>query len=149
MIDREGFEAWVMFIDATIKQLLDELPEEVSQRLDFTPESLDVLEGWLLSKFDSPAAILQPSENWYIDRVSKYVGETIRRNAGGEWSINLDDPSLVFYGLPVIERKNGYPDCPASLVTASLDRRRGNFIRKIVENIIREGRVPPGRTSHA
>jgi hypothetical protein len=149
MIDQEGFEGWVIFIDATIKQFLDELPEEVSQRLDFTPESLDALEGWLLSKYDSPAVILQPSENWYLDRAAKYVGETIRRNAGGEWSINLDDPSLVFYGLPVIKRASGYLDCPASLVTASLDRRRGNFIRKIVENIIREGRVPPGRASHA
>jgi hypothetical protein len=141
MIDREGFEGWVVFIDATIKQLLDELPEDVAQRLNFTPESLDALEGWLLSKYDSPAAILQPSENWYLDRAAKYVGETIRRNAGGEWDINLDNPNVAFYGVPVIKRvESNYTDCPASLVTASLDRRRGNFIRKIVKNMVRKGR---------
>jgi hypothetical protein len=140
MIDREGFEGWVIFIDATIKQLLDELPEEIAQRLDFTPESLDVLEGWLLSKYDSPAAILQPSENWYIDRASKYVGETIRRNAGGEWAINLDDPSYAYYGVPEIRSERFVAECPATLVTASLDRRRGNFIREVVENIVQESR---------
>ncbi|VTR96940.1 hypothetical protein [Tuwongella immobilis] len=140
MIDKDGFEAWVMFVDDTIAQLLSELPEDTSQQLNFTPESLDVLEGWLLSKYDSPHAILQPSENWYIDRASKYVGETIRRNAGGEWAINLDDPSYAYYGVPEIRSERFSTECPASLVTASLDRRRGNFIRTIVENIIRESR---------
>ncbi len=141
MIDQEGFEGWLLFMDDTIQQFLDELPEEVSQRLDFTPESLDALEGWLLSKYESPAAILQPSENWYLDRAAKYVGETIRRSAGGEWAINLDNPSIVFYGVPVIKRAgSSYAECPASLVTASLDRRRGNYIRMVAENIARQGR---------
>ncbi len=45
-----------MFMEDTIKQFLDELPEEVAHQLDFTPESLDTLEGWLLSKYYSPAA---------------------------------------------------------------------------------------------
>jgi hypothetical protein len=140
MIDREGFEGWLIFIDITIKQFLDELPEEVAQRLDFTPGSLDALEAWLLSKYESPAAILQPSENWFLDRSAKYVGETIRRSAGGEWDINLDNPSVVFYGVPVIRREgSSYTDCPASLVTASLDRRQGTYIRKIVENMARKG----------
>ncbi|VTS00359.1 hypothetical protein [Tuwongella immobilis] len=140
MIDRDGFEAWLMSTEDTNKQFLSELPDEISHRLNFTLESLDVLERWLLDKYDSPADILQPSENWFIDQASKYVGETVRRNAGGTWNINLDDPSLVFYGLPVVTRANGYSDCPASLVTASLDRRRGNFIRTVVENIVRESR---------
>ena len=140
MIDREGFEGWVIFIDATIEQFFDQLPDEVAQRLNFTPESLDALEEWLLSKYDSPAAILQPSENWYLDRAAKYVGETIRRNAGGEWAINLDDPSYAYYGVPEIRSERGGAVCPATLVTASLDRRRGNYIRTVVENIVRESR---------
>jgi hypothetical protein len=127
-------------MDATIKQFLDELPEELAQRVDFTPESLDALEGWLLSKYDSPAAILQPSESWYLDRAAKYVGETIRRNAGGEWAIELEDPNYVYYGLPEIRNKHFAAECPATLVTASLDRRRGNYIRKIVENMARKRR---------
>jgi hypothetical protein len=136
MVDEEGFEGWLLFVDDTIQQLLDELPKEISQRLDFTPESLDVLEGWLLGKYDSPAAILQPSENWFLDRAAKYVGETTRRAVGGEWGIELHDPSYVYYGLPEIRTERGWVECPATLVTASLDRRRGDYIRKVVEHMI-------------
>jgi hypothetical protein len=141
MIDQEGFEGWLLFIDDALQQFLDEVPDGVSQRLDFTPRSLDALEAWLLNKYDSPAAILQPSENWYLDRAARYVGETIRRSAGGEWAINLDNPSVVFYGVPVIKgMESSYTECPASLVTAALDRRRRNYIRMVVENIPRQGR---------
>jgi hypothetical protein len=144
MESQDDFEGWLMFMDDTIQQLFDELPQDVSQRLDFTPESLETLEKWLLSKYPSPAAILQPSENWLLDRLARYVGETIRRTAGGEWSIELNNPSIVFYRLPVIRRVEGggYADCPAALITASLDRRRGNYIRTIVQNIAGEGHKP-------
>jgi hypothetical protein len=138
MIDQEGFEGWFLFIDATIRQLIDELPEEVAGRLDFTTESLDALESWLLSKYDSPAAILQPTENWYLDRAAKYVGETIRRNAGGEWTIELEDQHYAYYGVPEIRSEHFAAECPSTLVTASLDRRRGNYIRRIVENMLRK-----------
>jgi hypothetical protein len=140
MIDQQEFEGWLIFVDATIKQLLDELPEEVSQRLDFTLGSLDTLEGWLLQKYESTDAILQPSENWYLDRAAKYVGETIRQNAGGDWAINLDDPDYAYYGVPEIRSEQFAPECPAALVTASLDRRRGNYIKKIVETMARKRR---------
>ena len=136
MIDQEGFEGWVAFVDATIQQLFDELGSDVARRLDFTCESLDVLEEWLLNKYESVDEILQPSENWYLDRVAKYVGETIRRTVGGEWGIELGNPSYAYYGLPEIRTSKGETECPVTLVTASLDRRRGNYIRNIVESMI-------------
>jgi hypothetical protein len=138
MIDRDGFEGWLIFMDETIQQFVDDLPEEVACRLDFTPGSLEPLELWLLNKYASPADILQPSENWLLDRVSRYVGETIRRAAGGNWGIDLDRPNYVFYGIPEIRNERGGAECPASLVTASLDRRRGNYMKTVVQNMVKE-----------
>lgn len=135
MISQEDFEGWVDFMNETIDQFLYELPDEVGDTLDFSTESLSTLEEWLMSKYSSPAEILQPSENWWIDRASRYVGETLRRSAGGEWDIELSEPSAAFYGLPVIRKEGAWIECPASLVTASLDRREGDYIRAVVENL--------------
>ena len=106
MISQEDFEGWVEFMDETISQFLHDLPDEVSDKLDFSTESLSALEEWLMNEYSSPADILHPSENWTIDRASRYVGETLRRSAGGVWDIELSKPSAAFYGLPMI-RKSG------------------------------------------
>jgi hypothetical protein len=135
MESQDDFEGWLMFMDDTIQQLLDELPEDVAQQLDFAPDSLVALEKWLLSKYLSTKAILQPSENWTLDRVARYVGETIRRTAGGEWSIELEKPDYAYYRLPEIRREDGWVVCPATLVTTAMDRRRGNFMKTIVQNM--------------
>jgi len=136
MISEEDFEGWVEFMDTTLNQFFDELPEAMRDELDFSLESLDVLESWLLNRYASPAEILQPSENWSIDRASRYVGETLRRLAGGEWDLVRSDPSAAFYGLPVIKNAKGWTECPASLVTASLARREGDFIKNVVSTLI-------------
>jgi hypothetical protein len=135
MISQEDFEGWVEFMDETISQFLHDLPDEVSDKLDYSTESLSALEEWLMNEYSSPADILQPSENWTIDRASRYVGETLRRSAGGVWDIELSGPSAAFYGLPVIRKSGAWTECPASLVTASLDRREGEYIRSVVGNL--------------
>jgi hypothetical protein len=138
MESQDDFEAYLMFMDDTIVQLFDYLPEEVAQQLDFTPESLVPLEKWLLGKYDSSKAILQPSENWALDRVAKYVGQTIRKTAGGEWHIELENPNYAYYRLPEIRNGRGGTECPVTLVTAAMDRRRGDFMKTIVQNMTRE-----------
>src|SRR5262249_35102032 len=140
MDSQDDFEGWLMFMDDTIQQLLDELPEDVAQQLDFTPESLVTLEKWLLSKYASAKAILQPSENWTLDRAARYVGETIRRTAGGVWGIELEKPDYAYYRLPEIRKEGGWVECPATLVTAAMDRRRGEFMKTIVRNMAGRGR---------
>lgn len=135
MESQDDFEGWLMFMDDAIHQFLDDLPPAVSQRLDFTPESLVPLEEWLLSKYPSAKAILQPSENWTLDRVARYVGETIRRTLGGEWTIELDNQDYAYYRLPEIRKEGNWLECPASLVTTAIDRRRGDFMKTIVRNM--------------
>src|SRR5262245_56127796 len=138
MKTRDDFEGWLMFMDDTIRQLLDELPPAVSRQLDFTLDSLSTLESWLLNKYPSTEAVLQPSENWFLDRISRYVGETIRRNAGGEWDIDTKNKADVYYRLPVVKKEGKWIECPASLVTAAADRRQGDYIQTIVQSLTKQ-----------
>ena len=70
MISQEDFEGWVEFMDETISQFLHDLPDEVSDKLDYSTESLSALEEWLMNEYSSPADILQPSENCCSSRIS-------------------------------------------------------------------------------
>jgi hypothetical protein len=137
---REDFESWLVDMDDALERFLDALPGEVSERLDYSPASLDVLEGWILDRYQSTDHMLPSSEATTVDGVARYIGETFRKAIGGRWSIRLDDPEYVFCGLPEII---GYSDkptslCPCSLATASADRRSGKYLSGVLASYIRD-----------
>src|SRR5579871_6937708 len=103
MSDREDFDDWLVAMDDKLEMLLAEVPEAISDQLDYSVGSLSVLETWLLSSFTSAEHILKADKH-LLDRLSCYVGETFRKNIGGAWTIDYSDEDDVFYGLPVISR---------------------------------------------
>jgi hypothetical protein len=133
---RDDFEVWLTAMDDVIDEFLRGLPEGVRARMDYSPASLDVLEEWLLDTYRSPQA-LRAGDAALLDRPARYVGETMRRNLGGKWTINLDEPEEVFFGLPILTEVRGAvaPMSPYSLTTATLDRNTGGYLRRVLENI--------------
>ena len=71
-----------------------------------------------------------------IDGLARYVGETFRQCLGGKWEIRLDDTHYVYYGIPQLKGLGGrqFVVCPATLVTAAIDRRRGDFWNMVLAN---------------
>lgn len=132
MIDHE-FEEWLSFMDDKIEELLEELPRKVRTQLDYSPKSLAVLEEWLLSTYATPEEIKNEENKHFLDRIGCYVGECFRKKLGGKWEINNTDPADVFYGLPVVRGKRIPEFCPLCMVTASIDRRTGVFLKSILE----------------
>lgn len=136
---RDHFEDWLVDMDDAIDRFLETLPEDLSERLDFSPEALDVLEAWLLERYPSVDAALAETEKETLDGAARYVGETFRRALGGRWDIELDDPNDVNYRLPVLTGFQGEysKQSPVTLVTAAVDRRSGNYLRAVLANIKR------------
>jgi len=137
---RDDFESWLVDMDDALERFFDALPGEVSERLDYSPTSLDVLEKWILDRYESTDQMLPSSEATTVDGLARYIGETFRKAIGGRWGIRLDDPKYVFYGLPEII---GYADkptslCPISLATASADRRAGKYLSGVLASYIRD-----------
>lgn len=133
---QDEFEQWLFDMDDVLDEFRAEFSTLQGVTLDFTPESLDKLERWLLSEYPNVKAALKLSEKFTVDKAARYVGETFRKRIGGQWSINLVNPKYVFYGLPELRSKSTKctPECPHTLVTASLDRRTGVFIRTVLSN---------------
>lgn len=136
MVSNEHFEAWLIEMDDALSLLKNSLPIDIGCKLDFSAESLSVLEDWVLSKYASISETRPRTEVTTIDGLARYVGETFRHCLGGQWEIRLDDPKYVYYGIPQLKGLGGrqFIVCPAVLVTAAIDRRRGDFWNMVLTN---------------
>jgi hypothetical protein len=134
----EEFEFWIFYMEDILDDFLDWLPENLSERLDFSLSSLDALESWLLSLYPNTEAMLEFGQSEIVDASARYVGKTYRNAIDGKWDIILDEPDNAYYRLPILrdKRKNEVQGCPLTLTTASVDRRTGNYLRTVLENKI-------------
>jgi hypothetical protein len=132
--NREDFEHWLAELDVFLAEFIEEFPDSAIRKFDYSPASLDLAEAWILMTFDSTDAMLLGADGRRVNCVACYVGETFRRAVKGKWTINLEDSSFAYFGLPTIVAPGKDSECPLSLVTTAADRRTGRFIRTILEN---------------
>ena len=137
---QDDFELWIFKMDDDLDDFVAQLPEDVRRRLDFSPGSLYVLEKWLLERYPAHQSLLAESEKYLLDGTARYIGETFRKNAGGHWTIDLDNPQNAFFGLPTL---TGYrvPVAPHTLATTATHRRTGSFLRTVLENTLKQQEV--------
>ncbi|WP_436861230.1 hypothetical protein [Acinetobacter haemolyticus] len=131
----DSFQYWLMDMRDALSHMHDTLPKEISEKLDYSVKSLDILEHWILEQYPTTQAILAQQESRKVDGYARYVGETFRKYLGGKWIIELDNPKHAFYNLPEI-KSEFFRDCPLSFVIASTDRRTGHYISDILKNFI-------------
>jgi hypothetical protein len=135
----DQFEFWLMDMDDALERFRQELPLDDRDRLDYSAESLDFVEALALSGYPGVQEAKAPTEAKRIDQLARYVGQVFRKHLGGKWSIDFSDPKNAFYGLPQLSGLDGQRAqvCPLTLITASLDRRTGKFLRMVFENNLR------------
>jgi len=133
----EQFQVWLIHMDDAIEAFSKYLPQDVSAKLDYSPESLDALEGWLLNRYSTKEDLKLDSENVIFDGAIRYLGETFRKTLGGRWFINARDRDLLFFGIPQLENMRGQevPFSPVTTVTACFSRATGNYFRTILTNL--------------
>ncbi|TWB22779.1 hypothetical protein FBZ89_103409 [Nitrospirillum amazonense] len=134
--DDDQFQVWLMDMEDAIGRFLQSIPTETAARLDYSPESLDVIERHALGTYATIDDIKKRSEAKTIDGMARYVGQVFRKHFGGSWIIDVSDRKNTFHGLPQLSGMKGQrtASCPLTLVTASTDRRTGRFIRTVFEN---------------
>jgi hypothetical protein len=137
-VQRDDFEYWLFKMDDRLEALFNTVPENVAADLDYSPPSLSTLEQWLLSAFPDVESILADEHQELLDDLSRYVGETVRKALGGKWNIDLERPENAYFQIPVVEVEGSWSACPVTLVTASLDRRRGDFMETVLRNYIED-----------
>jgi hypothetical protein len=133
-----GFGAWVRKMH---QELGDEeaLPPTLS--LDFSVESLNVLESWIVDES-------RGGEDWVIDApnlftlsvVGRYIGQTFRINAPIplEWCLGTDRANQMTYHLPALGRSDGEPLVyPVLLALNAADQRTGHTLLDAFQSLPR------------
>jgi hypothetical protein len=137
--DEELFQSWLAHMDDAIDAFKMTVPEPIRVQLNGSPASLDVLEGWLLSRYSTIAESKKAAESHVMDGASRYAGEIFRVGTGSKWALEVRDPKALYFKLPILRggKFDRMPECPMSLVSASLDRRTGHYLSSILKNVLR------------
>ena len=139
-LSEDEFQEWLHDMDLIIGYLCNKMPDSIRKRLDYSVESLDVLEAWLLERYEHNDLMLEKSESLILDGCARYIGETFRHHLGGHWFIDRKDN--CYDGLPLVGGFGKFvaPKCPLTLASTSVDRRRGDFISTILRIAIKDQR---------
>lgn len=127
------FQCWLEDMPDSLIRFKKSMPTAIVDKLDFSLESLDVIEKHLLDNYQHYKE-LKARPSHVLDGYAVYVGETFRKELQhvkpNQWELMLDEEN-VFYNLPVINI-DGYIGCPITLVTACISRKRGNYLSTIL-----------------
>lgn len=134
---KESFESWLTEIPSKLKSITEDFAKKNKLNLDFSIESLDALEGWLLKQYDV-ATDLREEED-VLDLLALYVGETHIKHAGGEWYVDAENEKGVYYqklGIQYEEDGELAFRSTRALCTACISRRRGNLISSTLKKTL-------------
>lgn len=133
---KEEFQTWVTFLPDKVIELKKKLPGEISDKLDLSIGSLDILEGYLLNNY-TKESMINANNKGFVDLCASYFGLTFARNLPSSyWFIELEDQKDAFWGLPVIIVKDAMlaPFSPYNMVPVIFSRKKGNFLSTILNN---------------
>ena len=123
----DEFEMWLFRLTDVQAEFVKYFNQQTHQKLDHSLKSLDILEAWLLEKYQNADEIQQLGQRDVHVGVASYLGGLYVRHLGATWNVNLEDVDNVYYALPVLEWDDS-TDCPLATVTTALTRRHGDFL---------------------
>jgi len=138
---KDDFAWWVDTIPQKIIKLNKQIPANISDELNFSIESLDILEVFLLENYTQEDIHLSKENQDFFTGVASYIAETYKCLMPDlKWHIELMDESNIFYNMPVLRKPLGGVFSPHSLTSALFDRQRGNYLSSIVQTYHRRKR---------
>lgn len=141
--DDELFQEWLEAMHPRLSRFEDFLlPQNIIHedgtqepfRRDYSRESLEQLEQFVLDRWPTQDAFIEESDTDFIDGAVRYIGETLLRPYGGGWHIN-DDPKFDNDGRPYLrlDTLDRTPITPFFLLTALLKRRTGRELTRVFD----------------
>ena len=135
---QDDFQEWIFLIDFKMDYFTGEFAEKQNLILDYSIDSLDALENWILDNFDEIKKLIDNRQ--MLDYLTVYIGETFRKHIGGKWFIDLENKKNVYHSMPVLTDSSYRGEvykAPMTYATACIDRKKGNYISTILKNNIK------------
>lgn len=127
---------WMEWVDSELMESqIRKLFEETIPDMPSSPwsaEGLDRVEQYVLNTFPDVDSVKHPEYGDVVDRITRFIGETFRRNFEGAW-YNVPGASWLYPDFgPTIE--HGFSSINldvGNLVTATVDRQWGDYLSGI------------------
>ena len=124
---REVFTEWITFIEDRVDSWKESLDLDFANRLDYQPESLKIVEEYILSNYNKDSLSNQDYK-MPLDALISYFGETFRRNLSKtHWFIDLEEDSF-FFNVPALKSPIGTLISPHYLMRRVIQKNRGTFL---------------------
>ncbi len=125
----EKFQHFLFEMDDVLEAFLAEAAP-AGFRLDYTLESLDSLEKYILSRPDAG------KNSQFENRAARYLGEVFRKRVGGKWELCLKHPNYLYFKLPVLSGYSNKPIefCPIEMLGNFLSKREPGLLRRAIES---------------
>ncbi|MDR1502138.1 MAG: hypothetical protein LBT43_06755 [Prevotella sp.] len=135
ILGNEENYTWWLTIMPDVMYNLQLLPKNVSSKLDYSVESLNILELYIIENYNMEELKL-PKYKTVDDLFSRYIGETFRRNIKDAiWEMEKRE-KYYGYGYPLINKKNNIPFTkvhPSSILFGAIANAEENGIYKTGE----------------
>jgi hypothetical protein len=69
-------------------------PETIQAQLNYSPESLDTIEDWIIERYPNEDEATTEPDDELMAGLVYYIGETFRKHIGGYWKENLPEDGL-------------------------------------------------------
>ncbi|ARS42231.1 hypothetical protein CA265_22250 [Sphingobacteriaceae bacterium GW460-11-11-14-LB5] len=137
-LTRDDFEEWLFSLPDKQQEFKTLFFDKTGVKLDYSIEALDDIEAWLLNSFEKKEDLLKEDNKHLLDLIVSYVGGIFRENLNAKWDIDLENEKNAYYRLPIITNDQmSVPVSPHTLITASIGRKKGNFISTVLKNTIK------------
>jgi len=136
---QDNFQDWIFYISDKMEYFTNGFAKENHLKLDYSIESLDELEKWIIDNFKTINAIKDNPQ--MLDLLTIYIGETFRKHIGGKWFMDLENKDNAYYHMPVLtnpEYKGEKYIAPRTFATASIDRKKSDYISNILQYRIKQ-----------
>jgi len=128
---KEDNYTWWLSIMPDEMPRLSILPKQLREQLDYSLESLDAVEQYIVSNYTVDE--LKDRRNKFArDLFVRYVGETFRKNVPDLfWAFEAENEKDAYYGIPVLMTlAEGVPPMtPTIWVTELPGQKTGSFLR--------------------
>jgi hypothetical protein len=122
---QEIFMEWTTFTIDRVNEWKKNIPTELANKLDWSPESLTFIEKYALENYTIKDQ-KDKSKRAVLDAIVSYIGEVFRINIPETiWKIELDNQTNIYYNLPYLVFKLGVPTCPHILLQDVLTDKTG------------------------
>ena len=127
---REDFIEWITFLPDRVIEFKKFIPKEISDRLDESPQSLKVIEKYIIGNY-SVEELKNPDNKSTTDGFASYIGYVFQKNLPhAKWSIELEDKSDYAFALPVISNEKLVPFSPFHMLPSLLYFNDGEQLEK-------------------